>query len=265
MSVVFRPLGMIHIKSDCIGTALCAATSTLILMSPCSGGGSRKRAAAPAHEASVPSVASTPEQLNLLETDPLGLKRSRFESAEPLVDPPALILGRIFGICESSAAICVHTVLLVLALAYANASGAAAAGLSVLTLLHPALLYPVKQWYVLNREIYAWHGANPAQRSPSRVGTRQPSPLHGAPIAQAACPALAMPAVDRRQHGQTIPSKGSVTDASERLRAQMPPSNCSVVSPATWHHCPRTRSPPTARAVESSPLGAGVHSAVPSC
>ena len=232
-------------------------------MSPCSGGGSRKRAAAPAHEASVPSVASTPEQLNLLETDPQGLKRSRFESAEPLVDPPALILGRIFGICESSAAICVHTVLLVLALAYANASGAAAAGLSVLTLLHPALLYPVKQWYVLNREIYAWHGANPAQRSPSRVGTRQPSALHGAPIAQAACPAL--PAVDRRQHGQTIPSKGSVTDAFERLRAQMPPSNCSVVSPATWHHCPRTRSPPTARADESSPLGAGVHSAVPAC
>ena len=233
-------------------------------MSSCSGGGSRKRAAAPAHEASVPSVASTPEQLNLLETDPQGLKRSRFESAEPLVDPPALILGRIFGICESSAAICVHTVLLVLALAYANASGAAAAGLSVLTLLHPALLYPVKQWYVLNREIYAWHGANPAQRSPSRVGTRQPSALHGAPIAQASCPA--MPAVDRRQHGQTIPSKGSVTDAFERLRAQMPPSNCSVVSPATWHHCPSTRSPPTARADESSPLGAGVlHSAVPAC
>ena len=254
---------MNHIMSDCIGTAL-ASGDVDILMSPCSGGGSRKRAAAPAHEASVPSVASTPEQLNLLETDPLGLKRSRFESAEPLVDPPALILGRIFGICESSAAICVHTVLLVLALAYANASGAAAAGLSVLTLLHPALLYPVKQWYVLNREIYAWHGANPAQRSPSRVGTRQPSPLHGAPIAQAACPALQ--AVDRRQHGQTIPSKGSVTDAFERLRAQMPPSNCSVVSPATWHHCPSTRSPPTARADESSPLGAGVlHSAVPAC
>ena len=216
----------------------------------------RNRAApAPVQEAGVPSVDSTPEQLNLLELEPKGLKRPSCESTE-LLDPPAII-GRILGICESSAAICVHTVLLVLALAYAHASGAAAIGLSVLTLSHPALLYPVVQWYKWNREVaYAWHGANLAQRrSPSRVGARQPR--------QRVHPA--MPALDRRRYGQMVPSKGSVTNAFERQRAQMPPSKGSVANATPWRHCPSTRSPPTARGHESSPLGHRVHSAVPAC
>ena len=220
----------------------------------------RNRAApAPAQEAGVPSVDSTPEQLNLLELEPKGLKRPSCESTE-LLDPPAII-GRILGICESSAAICVHTVLLVLALAYAHASGAAAIGLSVLTLSHPALLYPVVQWYKWNREVaYAWHGANLAQRrSPSRVGGRQPGVLHGQRVHPA------MPALDTRRHGQMVPSKGSVTNAFERQRAQMPPSKGSVANATPWRHCPSTRSPPTARGHESSPLGHRVHSAVPAC
>ena len=217
----------------------------------------RNRAApAQAQEAGVPSVDCTPEQLNLLELEPKGLKRPSCESTE-LLDPPAII-GRILGICESSAAICIHTVLLVLALAYAHASGAAAVGLSVLTLSHPALLYPVVQWYKWNREVaYAWHGANLAQRrSPSRVGARQPGALHGHRLVHPA-----MPALDRRRYGQMVPSKGSVTNAFERQRAQMPPPNGSVA--ATPWRSPSTRSPPTARDHESSPLGHRVHSAVP--
>ena len=203
---------------------------------------------APAQEAGVPSVECTPEQLNLLELEPKGLKRAH-ESI-----PPAII-GRILDNCESSAAICVHTVLLVLALAYAHASGAAAVGLSVLTLSHPTLLYPVVQWYKWNREAaFAWHGANLAQRRlPSRVGARQPGALP------------AMPALARQQYGQMLPSKGSVTNAFERQRAQMPPSNGSTAIATPWRHCPSTRSLPTARGHESSPLGHRAHSAFPAC
>ena len=214
----------------------------------------RNRAAA---AQGIPSVGSTPEQLNLLELEPKVLKRARCELTE-LLGPPAII-GRLLSICESSAAICVHTVLLVLALAHAHASGAAAVGLSVLTLSHPALLYPVVQWYKWNREVAnACHGANLVQRrSPGRVGARQPGALHGRLVHPA------MPALDRQR--QMLPSKGSVTNAYERQRAQMPPSNGSVVNATTWRHCPSTRSPPTARGHESSPLGHGVHSAVPAC
>ena len=218
----------------------------------------RKR---PTQRAGVPSVGSTPEQLwNLLELEPKGLKRARCESSE-LLDPPAII-GRILGICESSAAICVHTVLLVLALAHAHASGAAAVGLSVLTLSHPALLYPIVQWYKWNREVTcAWHGATLAQRrSASRVRARQPGAQHG----QLVHPA--MPAMDRQRSkdGQMLPSMGSVTNAFERQRAQMPPSNGSVVDATAWRHSASTRSPYW-RGHASSPLGLRVHAAVPAC
>ena len=192
----------------------------------------------------VPSVASTPQQLNLLELEPKAIKRTRCCTTEVLA-PPAIV-GRILGICESSVAVGVHTLLLVLALAYAHASGAAAVGLSFLTLSHPALLYPVVQWYAWRREVAcAWQSANLVQKRPaSGMRARQHDPQPGQ---------LVHPAFERQQHGRML-SEGSLANAFERQRAQMPTANSSVLLATTWRHSAGTRSPPTARGHDSRPL-----------
>ena len=218
----------------------------------------------PAQLAAAPPADYTPQQLNLLQ--PKTLKRTRSESrvhAETLAGPPAIV-GRILGICESSTAIGVHTVLLVFALANAHESGAAAVGLFTLALSHPALLYPVFQWYSWRMEVsLGWQGATTLtqRRSPSSLCERQSG---------SQCGQLVHPAVEKLQWGQMPLSKGSIFHAFERQPSQMPQPQDSVLNATTWRHSCSTRSTPTNPwGHESSPPTSGghalVHPAVSAC